>query len=116
MLAGKYRIKGSYYVTRAKNRGTLHQFPYFGVSLLERTKDMDKPSQFAFVVSTKIANLAVDRNRIKRMLTEAVRHECTRLVNGYDVVFLAKTSIAHQPTDKVMQETKQALKKLKLIK
>ncbi|QQS39057.1 ribonuclease P protein component [Candidatus Woesebacteria bacterium] len=114
MLAGKYRMRGHYYISRAKEKGTMYQFPNFGMAVYKR-KDDDKPPKFSFIVSTKIAKHAVDRNRIKRTLSEAVRFESKYLINGYDVVFLAKTQITRTPTDDTMKEVKQALKKAKLI-
>lgn len=114
MLARKFRLQGTYYIKRAREKGKIYQFPDFGMAVFERKED-GKPSRFAFTISIKIAKHAVDRNRIKRMLSEAVRFESTYLVPGFDVVFLTKKSIARRPTDEVMKQTKEALKKAKLV-
>lgn len=116
MLAGKYRLSGNFYINRAKEKGKLYQFSHFGVSVFQRVKSgINKPSKFAFVVSTKIAKHAVDRNRIKRTLSETIRFESKYLVPGYDVVFLVKKSIMRQPTDLIMRQTREALKKTRLV-
>ncbi len=43
-------------------------------------------SRFAFVVSTKVAQNATVRNRLRRQASEAVRRLLPRVAAGYDVV------------------------------
>ena len=50
-------------------------------------------SRFGLTVSRKVGG-AVVRNRVKRMLREAVRHERHCMVNSWDVVFIARASAA----------------------
>ena len=116
MLAVKHRLSSGYYIDRAKEKGKLYQFDNFGICVYERPeKDKDKPTRFAFVVSTKVSSQAVDRNRVKRVLNETIRYETKHLVTGYDVVFLTKKGITTMPTDVVMKQTKDALKKIGII-
>lgn len=114
MLAKKYRLSGSKDYKKVEELGKMFQSENFGVAYLKT--DDQNPSRFGFVVSTKIAKDAVDRNRFKRAMSEAVRTSSTQTVNGYDVVFLAKTSIVRVPTSEVMKEVKSALTKIGIIK
>lgn len=71
MLARKYRLTGSKNFTKVEKEGKVYQSTNFGIAYVRR-EDED-PSRFAFIVSTKIAKDAVDRNRFKRAMSEGVR-------------------------------------------
>lgn len=114
MLAKKFKLTGSKDFKRVQEEGIVHQSDTFGIAILDRKDDL--PSRFAFIVSTKIAKEAVDRNRFKRTMSEAVRISSRDIVPGYDCVFLAKTSIVRVPTSSVMKEVREALVKSGLIK
>ena len=94
--------------------GTTFQSANFGIAILDR-KDSN-PTRFAFVISTKIAKDAVDRNRFKRAMSEAVRIASIDLVSGFDAVFLAKTSIVRVSTAEIMKEVRLSLKECGLLK
>lgn len=114
MLARKNRLIDSKDFKRVEKEGTVFQSQNFGLAYFNR-KD-EEPSKFGFVVSTKIAKDAVDRNRFKRAMSESVRTSGTYLKPGFDVVFLAKTSIVKTPTSDIMKEVKVALGGANLIK
>lgn len=114
MLARKNRLNGSKDFKRVEEEGTMYQSQNFGLAFFDR-KDND-PSRYGFVVSTKIAKDAVDRNRFKRAMSESVRTSGTDLKPGFDAVFLAKTSIVKTPTADIMKEVKVALKGSGLLK
>lgn len=50
-------------------------------------------SRFGFSVSKRVGKATV-RNRVRRRLREAVRHERTDIAPGWDVVFIARPPIA----------------------
>ncbi len=114
MLAKKYKLTGSKDYARVQDEGKVVQSENFGMAYLNRRDNL--PSRFGFVISTKVAKDAVDRNRYKRAMSEAVRIETINLTTGYDVVFLAKPIILKASTVEVMREVKNTLKKLGLIK
>ena len=58
----------------------------------------------------------MQRNRIKRALSEAVRYEMAYLKPGHDAVFLAKGVSTKKSTDALMHEVKEALGKAGLTK
>ena len=50
-------------------------------------------SRFAFIVSTKIDKRAVVRNRIRRLMSESVRHHFGDIVPGVDGVMIGSKSL-----------------------
>lgn len=114
MLASVNRLTGAKNYERVKKEGKLYQRKLFGISVLKR-KDKE-PSRFGFVVSTKISKEAVQRNRIKRAMREAVRYSLTYSRKGFDIVFLAKKITAKKSTDEIMREVKTSLKEIGIAK
>lgn len=51
-------------------------------------------SRFGFAVSKRIGK-AVIRNRVRRRMREAVRLRHTSISEGWDMVFIARSAIAH---------------------
>lgn len=114
MLAKKFKLTGAKDYARVQDNGKVFQSDNFGIAYIKR-EDKD-PSRFGFIVSTKIAKEAVDRNRCKRAMSEAVRIDSVNLTEGYDVVFLAKTSISRVSTTDIMKEVRLSLTKAGLMK
>ncbi len=104
MLASINRLAQYRDVKAVKKKGKLYQHKMFGVMVLR--KDEDEISRFTFVVSKKVSTLAVQRNRIKRAMTEAVRHHLDVVGKGYDMIFLAKASSEKKSTDEIMRDVK----------
>lgn len=48
------------------------------------------PSQFGFIVSTKVSKKAVDRNRIRRLISEYLRLKINQLKCPVQAVIIAK--------------------------
>lgn len=116
MLARKYNLKGKDNFEKVKEKGKIFQSTSFGIASLKREGNDKEDSKFGFIVSTKISGEAVQRNRIKRAMCEAVRFLLTDIKKGYDFVFLAKQISTRKSTDELMKEVKIALKDSKFIK
>ena len=101
-LASAFRIKGGERIEEVKSKGRIYQSNSFGIAFLARD-DSDFP-RFAFVISKKISNLAVHRNRISRALSEGVRSNSSRIPRGYDFVFLTKKDITKKTTENIIVE------------
>lgn len=50
-------------------------------------------SRFGFTVSKRVARSAVQRNRVRRRLREAIRLRAAHLRPGYDVVLVARAAV-----------------------
>lgn len=64
-----------------------------GDGLVLRYKKTTGLPRFAFVVSVKIDKRATQRNRMRRILSESVRHLLPRLAGG-DGIFVVRKNIA----------------------
>ena len=60
-----------------------------GSLLLKAQASQKNVSRFGIVVSKRVAKKAVDRNRIRRLLSEALRVKQGSLKGPYDVVLVA---------------------------
>lgn len=114
MLARDYRITDQKNFIEVKDRGEVIQSASFGLSYLNRG-DAEN-SRFAFVVSNKISNQAVVRNKVKRALREAVRQSLSYIKPGYDVIFLAKEGAARKYTNDIMHEVTKVLREAGIMK
>ena len=66
----------------------------------KRVGDDNKNSRFAFIVSTKIDKRATARNRMRRVMSESVRHLLPQ-ISGTDGIFIAKKNFAELPQTEV---------------
>ncbi len=114
MLAKKYRLTATSDFKRVQDQGTIFQSANFGIAILDR-KDTD-PSRFGFVISTKVQKDAVDRNTVRRHMSETVRLLAKDIKDGRDVVFLAKTSVIRVPAEVLVREVRAAVKESGLLK
>lgn len=108
MLAKKYRLNDARIFKKVEASGTIFQSRDFGIAYINRSDD--NPSRFAFIISNKVAHDAVDRNTVRRYMSETVRTMIPDIKNGLDVVFLAKTGIIRIPADEIVREVRQALR------
>jgi len=53
-------------------------------------------NRYGFITGKRLGN-AVQRNRVRRLLREAVRQAHPALSSGHDMVFIARDTIAGQP-------------------
>jgi len=114
MLAKKYRLTGNDNFQKVLSSGKMIQANSFGLAFVKLGSQDE--SKYGFIVSTKISKEAVQRNRIKRALSEAVRFLTTDIKTGHGVVFLAKQQAIKMSTDEMMREVRVALAKAGLIK
>ena len=109
MLASANRLTKEDDFDKIKSEGVLFQSENFGVRVLRRGGNEN--SRFAFIVSLKIANESVQRNRVKRAMSEAIRHKLHTIKEGYDVIFLAKKQIVKKSTEDIMREVHEFVRK-----
>ncbi|MDP3882971.1 MAG: ribonuclease P protein component [Candidatus Staskawiczbacteria bacterium] len=70
-------------------------------------------SRFGFVVSGKVSKKAVDRNKIRRRLSEIVKKEVIKA--GLDLVFISLSSAKGKSFSELKKETQTILIKAKAL-
>ena len=113
MLPENNRLRGSLAFQKVKEEGKMHQSNTFG--FLVRSRNDEDPTRFGVVVSTKISKKAVDRNKVKRMVKEAIRENLDKIKDGFDAVILAKKGLLEIDKKDLNKELEEALKKGKLV-
>lgn len=109
ILSRRYKIKSAR-IEEIKKRGRIFRSLSFLVILL---KDSGfKNPHFAFIISKKISKKAVVRNKIKRILSEAVRRSLYLVPENFDFIFLAKKGIEKRTQEEIFGEVEKFLKNL----
>jgi len=99
MLPKKNRLdlkKEFFEIEKEKNRLRGKFFDFLFFISKKPLYDNFQPPAFAFIVSKKIDKRATKRNRIKRVLSEAVRVFLPKIKPGVKGVFLAKKEILEE--------------------
>ena len=107
MLKRENRIRLKKEFTEVKNKGRILYSPLFGFLTCKENDDQKK---FGFIVSKKISKRAVDRNKIRRILSEVVRENLERFENGIRIIFLTKKEILGKKYDEVEKEVEKFIK------
>lgn len=69
-------------------------------------------SRFGFVVSKKVSKKAVERNRIKRLMSEFIRLSQKEIKLGFDIIFISRVGIVGKNFEEINEPMKKLLKKL----
>lgn len=101
MLKKENRIRSKKEFAEIKIEGRVLYSPLFG--FLSYKKD-DEQKKFGFIISKKISKKAVDRNRIRRLLSTVVQKHFDKFEKGIRVVFLTKQEILGKSLIEVEKE------------
>ncbi len=111
MLPQPYRLRRSADLTIVQRQGRSWRHPL--CILLVRRGDSPL-SRFAFVASRRVGN-AVVRNRVKRLLREAVRYHLDDIQPGWDCVWIARPRLSQASFAEVETAVLQLLQRSKLL-
>jgi ribonuclease P protein component len=103
VLKRENRIRSKKEFAEIRNEGRVLYSPLFGFLTCKKDDDFKK---FGFIVSKKISKRAVDRNRIRRVLSEIIRNNLEKFEKGTRVVFLTKQEILGKKYEEVEREVK----------
>ncbi|OGL52217.1 ribonuclease P protein component [Candidatus Shapirobacteria bacterium RBG_13_44_7] len=90
---------------RIKGEGELKQTPWFGVLV---TKEAEG-KKFGWIISKKVSKKAVERNRIKRIMAEAVRRNLEKVPEGRRAIFLVKKAMLGKGVEEIEGELMKCL-------
>jgi|APSaa5957512576_1039674.scaffolds.fasta_scaffold33895_2 ribonuclease P protein component len=103
MLNKDNRLPGYLIPKLFLSSNTLHS-PLFIVKILGATSPT--PPKIGFIVSKKISKEAVDRNRVKRLLRQAVTPILKKFKNGQSILIIAKSNIKGKTLNQIKKELK----------
>ncbi len=109
MLRRSKRIQGKDYCTSILKQDDGMKTRFFGAK--HRANELGW-NRFAVVVSKKLAKLAVDRNRLRRQLYEAIQRaeeEISPSAQGFDIILLTRSSLLSAPFDVQLKAVKEVL-------
>ena len=106
MLKKKNRISERKEIEELRRGEMIYQSPIFGLLMVNK-KDEEK--KFLSVVSKKISKKAVERNRIRRVLSEIIRLNLDKIRSGVRLGFLVKKVILEWKWEEIKRETEKVL-------
>ena len=113
MLSSPHRLPGHKIPQLIKSAQTTSH-PYFRLLTSPRSNSTH-PTRIGFIVSSKIATQAVDRNKIKRLLRQATQACLSRFQPGHDLLILAKPAIVNHSLADLTPALIKALNNLNLL-
>lgn len=113
MLPKKYRLSSFQEIEKVKDKGKLFQFPFFGVLVLDNKES--RPSRFSVNVSLKVAGNVVNRNKIKRLMSEAIKAFLSQIKPGFDLIILVKKMALKKSLGEIKEEVERAFLRTELL-
>lgn len=89
----------------------MYHSPFFGL-VIYNPKNSNK-KKFGYIVSKRISKRAIDRNKIKRLLSESVRLNMEKFGGDVHGLFLAKRKILGKKFDEVNKTLIEVINKVK---
>lgn len=89
---------------------TSRYFVAFCIRAADKPEAEPGPSRFGFTVPRALGH-AVQRNRIKRRMREAVRHQFAALPTGWAVVFNPRRNVLDAPFEDLCREVERLFRR-----
>jgi len=112
VLKKKNRVSARKEISELRGGEMIYQSPIFGLVMVDK-KDEEK--KFLFVVSKRISKKAVDRNRIRRVLSEVIRLNLDKIRPGVRLSFLVRRLILEWKWKEIKKEVEEVLGKRGLV-
>jgi len=93
-------------------KGRVFNTPYFRLKTLETGL---KTSRFGIIISNKVSKKAVERNLLKRQISEIFRLNLDKIKLGIDIVVIVSPRMVGIPFSKINEQILWAMKTTKLI-
>lgn len=112
MLPKKHRLP-AYKIPEVLQKGS-RQFSFLFTLFIVK-QEQPALTRLTIIVPKKIDKRSSQRNRIKRLIREAVRDKLTKLKKGYDIIILAKKTAQGKGLVVITQELNLCLKNKDLL-
>jgi len=115
MLPDTHRLKGQKTISVLFRRGKTFSDDILLLKI--KRGDPEEPTQFGFAAGLKFSKKAVDRNRVKRWMREAVRPKISETKPGWKAVFAvdSKFSKDEMSFPLIQKSVENLLKKAKIL-
>lgn len=113
MLAKKFRLKKEKNIKKVLSEGRFFKNDYLKLKVKENKLGR---SRFATPVGLKVSKKAVDRNKIKRRLQEALRLKWERIKQGFDVLLMVERPIFEKTYQEIDQDLTELLVQAELLR
>ena len=107
-LNNKNRLKNKSDFDKVFKKGRAVKSSFLFIKYVKN--ELDAP-RFGFVVSAKVAGKAVERNKIRRIISEAAGRVIDYL-DGYDIIVFATHKITAAPKGDIAEDLLNVLKKI----
>ncbi|MDZ4231747.1 MAG: ribonuclease P protein component [Candidatus Pacearchaeota archaeon] len=112
MLPSKHRLKKENDFAFVLKRGRRTQ----GEGLYAKIRANGIPeTRFGIIISKKVDKKAVERNRIHRVIAQAIRDHLSGISAGLDVVFVVGSELKGVDSSGIKQATEDLLKRAELM-
>jgi ribonuclease P protein component len=113
MLPPENRPQNRREILTIRKKGTLFSSSSFGLLIFK--KELPDSPRFAFIISTKIHQKSSKRNRVRRLLSEAIITLLPKIKPNISCLFLAKKTILNANLQDLKKELKTAFQKTNLL-
>jgi ribonuclease P protein component len=103
----QFRLTRSADFERLRAEGRVWRHPFLTLSVAPNALAYNR---FGFITSRKLGG-AVVRNRVRRLLREAIRLSLPHMKVGFDIVLIARNEIVGQPYNKISAVLEELLKR-----
>ena len=108
----RYRVRDKARFRQVRQEGTSYSHPLLVLSCLTNE---ERVSRCGFTVSKRIGS-AVDRNRARRRIREAVRKVWDSVLPGWDLVWIARPGINEAEFSELQDACARLLRRARLLK
>lgn len=113
MLKKIYRLSKKKDFLEIKEKGVLYHSPIFSLAVLKSPEIDSEYKLFGVIISKKISNKAVSRNKIKRYLNLCVQNNWDKFKPGTKAIFLVRKTILNKELEEINKEVAELAAKIK---
>jgi ribonuclease P protein component len=110
-MQGRLRLKQSSDFLRLRQEGMVKRHPALMISYAPNSLEQNR---YGFITAKSLGN-AVKRNRIRRLLREAIRLQHPQFLQGFDVVLIARPDAVGKPFQEIQRIVSELARRAGLV-